>query len=296
MRRAADARTSRRCGGVIGDGAPCALRSGDVKTDDIVSLERRTGGPSPLHTHGSPQNVDRMNASRLSMRAIPFDVTAAGVATQLLTERHRQNLTGLATLLNVPRRTIVYREDTLARWIFMIAGGVVKSFRHLPSGKRRIFAFLFPGDVFGLAENGQFVNTTQTVTGATLYRIPVDALKDLLRRDPDLQFKFLCKVTHHLRESQRHAIVVSTRSAASKIALFLKMLQRDGHWDAESSAPRSVAMPMTRVDIADYLGISAEAVSRSTSRLVRRGIIAFPSRHHVCILNSAELDRVAGMT
>jgi CRP-like cAMP-binding protein len=237
-----------------------------------------------------------MNASRLSMRAIPFEVTAAGVATQLLTERHRQNLTGLATLLNLPRRTIVYREDTLARWVFMIASGVVKSFRHLPSGKRRIFAFLFPGDVFGLAENGQFVNTTQTVTGATLYRIPVDALKDLLRRDPDLQFRFLCKVTHHLRESQRHTILVSTRTAASKLAMFLKMLQRDGHWGAESSAPRSVAMPMTRVDIADYLGISAEAVSRSTSRLVRRGIIAFPSRHHVCILNSAELDRVAAIT
>jgi CRP-like cAMP-binding protein len=234
-----------------------------------------------------------MNASRLSMRAIPFDVTAAGVATQLLTERHRQNLTGLATLLKVPRRTIVYREDTLARWIFMIAGGVVKSFRDLPSGRRHIACFLFPGDVFGLAENGQFVNTTQTVTDVTLYRIPVDALKDLLRRDPDLQFRFLCKVTHQLRESQRHTICVSTRTAAGKLALFLKMLQRDGQSRAEPSAPRSVAMPMTRSDIADYLGISAEAVSRCTSRLVRSGIIAFTGRHHVRILNSVELDRVA---
>ena len=80
-----------------------------------------------------------MNAHALSMRAIPFDtVTAAGVATQLLTERHRQNLEGLATSMTVPRRTVVYREDTVARWIFMIADGVVKSYRHLPSGKRRI--------------------------------------------------------------------------------------------------------------------------------------------------------------
>lgn len=236
-----------------------------------------------------------MNANRLSMHAIPFDVTAAGVATQLLTERHRQNLTGLATLLNVPRRTIVYRADTLARWIFMLAGGVVKSFRDLPSGKRHIACFLFSGDVFGLAENGQFVNTTQAVTDVTLYRIPVDALKDLLRRDPDLQFRFLCKITHQLRESQRHTICVSTRTAAGKLALFLKMLQREGQWSAEPSASRSVAMPMTRIDIADYLGISAEAVSRSISRLVRSGIIAFRGRHNVRILNSAELDRVAAM-
>jgi CRP/FNR family transcriptional regulator, anaerobic regulatory protein len=230
------------------------------------------------------------------MHAIPFDtVSAAGVATQLLTERHRQNLVGLATPLNVPRRTIVYRQDTLARSIFMIADGVVKSYRDLTSGKRRILAFLFPGDVFGLAEKGQFVNTTQTVTRATIYRIPVDALKDLLRRDPDLQFRFLCKVTHQLREAQRHTILVSGHTAAGKIALFLKMLERDGHWHPDHSAPRCIAMPMTRADIADYLGMSAEAVSRCTSRLVRRGIVAFPDRHRVRILNPAELDRLASL-
>jgi len=235
-----------------------------------------------------------MNASALSLRAIPFDaVSAVGVATQLLTERHRENLAGLATSMHMPRRTIVYREETLARWIFMIADGVVKSYRDLPSGKRCIVGFLFRGDVFGLAENGQFVNSTQTVTRATVYRIPVDALKDLLRRDPDLQLRFLCKVTHQLREAQRHTIGVSRRTTAGKIALFLKMLERDGHWHADRSAPRSIAVPMTRADIADYLGISAEAVSRCTSRLVRRGIVEFPDRYHVRILNPAELERLA---
>lgn len=237
-----------------------------------------------------------MNATALSMRAIPFDaVTAAGVATQLLTERHRRNLAGLATAMCLPRRAIVYREDTPAQWIFMIANGVVKSYRHLPSGKLRVVGFLFPGDVFGLAENGQFVNSTQTLTPATLYRIPVDALKDLLRRDPDLQFRFLCKVTHQLRESQRHTICVSSHAAVGKIALFLKMLERDGQWHAERSAPDSIALPMTRADIADYLGISAEAVSRCTRRLVRHGVVAFPDRHRVRILNRVELDRLAAV-
>jgi CRP-like cAMP-binding protein len=228
------------------------------------------------------------------MRAIPFErVSAAGVATQLLTERHRQNLEGLATPLNVTRRTIFYREDTPAEWVFMIANGVVKSYRHLSSGKRHIVAFLFPGDVFGLAENGLFVNTTQAVTRATVYRIPVDALKDLLRRDPDLQFRFLCKVTHQLREAQRHTISVARHTAAGKIAMFLKMLERDAHSRSEASAPRSLNVPMTRTDIADYLGLSPEAVSRTTSRLVRRGVLAFPDRHRVRILNPVELDRLA---
>src|SRR5262249_30761674 len=154
-------------------------------------------------------------------------------------------------------------------------------------------AFLFPGDVFGLAENGRYVNTTQTVTRAMLYRIPLDALKDLLRRDPDLQFRFLCKVTHQLREAQRHTINVSRRTALGKVAMFLKMLERDGQWRGDHVSPRSLTVPMTRVDIADYLGLSPEAVSRVTSRLVRRGILAFPDRHRVCILNPTELDRLA---
>jgi CRP/FNR family transcriptional regulator, anaerobic regulatory protein len=234
------------------------------------------------------------SAHELALRAIPFErVTAAGVATQLLTERHRQNLAGLATRLTVPRRTIFYREDTPAESVFMIANGVVKSYRDLPSGKRHIAAFLFPGDVFGLAENGRFVNTTQAVTRVALYRIPVDALKDLLRRDPDLQFRFLVKVTHQLREAQRHTISVTRHTAAGKFAMFLKMLERDAQWRNDTSAPRSLAVPMTRADIADYLGLSPEAVSRCTSRLVRRGILSFPDRHHVHILNPAELDRLA---
>jgi CRP-like cAMP-binding protein len=251
-------------------------------------------GSAPVYAHGSTPEAEGMNPSELAIRAIPFEkLTAAGVATQLLTDRHRQNLAGLATSLNVPRRTIFYREDTPAEWVFMIAKGVVKSYRDLPSGKRHIAAFLFPGDVFGLAENGRFVNSTQAVTRATVYRIPIDALKDLLLRDADLQFRFLVKVTHQLREAQRHTISVTRHTAIGKVAMFLKMLERDEHSRNEPSAPRVLMMPMTRADIADYLGLSPEAVSRTTSRLVRRGIVAFPDRHRVRILNPTELDRLA---
>jgi CRP/FNR family transcriptional regulator, anaerobic regulatory protein len=251
-------------------------------------------GPAPVYAHGSAPEAEGVNTGELAIRAIPFEkLTAAGVATQLLTDRHRQNLAGLATSLNVPRRTIFYREDTPAEWVFMIAKGVVKSYRDLPSGKRHIAAFLFPGDVFGLAENGRFVNSTQAVTRAMVYRIPIDALKDLLLRDADLQFRFLTKVTHQLREAQRHTISVTRHTAVGKVAMFLKMLERDEHWRGDSSGPRSLMVPMTRADIADYLGLSPEAVSRTTSRLVRRGILAFPDRHRVRILDPAALDRLA---
>ena len=73
------------------------------------------------------------------------------------------------------------------------------------------------------------------------------------------------------------------------------MHERDGHRNGDRLAPHCIAMPMTRTDIADYLGISAEAVTRSPARLVRQGIVAFPDRHLVCILNPGELARLASM-
>src|SRR6185312_10753222 len=102
-------------------------------------------------------------AHGLSLDAVSFDAGAKGAITPLLTVKQRRQLAALATRLRLPPRTTVYREGDALSWIFINGGGVVKAFRELPSGKRRIMAFLFPRDVFGLAENGRYVNTTKTI-------------------------------------------------------------------------------------------------------------------------------------
>jgi signal transduction histidine kinase len=103
---------------------------------------------------------------------------------------------------------------------------VVKAFRDLPSGRRRVAAFLFPEDVFGLVENGRYLNTTQTVTAVTLYRIPIDELERLFLHDGHLQFQFLCEVTHELRQVQRQAIALTRRDAVGRVAMFFSMLEQ----------------------------------------------------------------------
>ncbi len=67
--------------------------------------------------------------------------------------------------------------------MFIGAEGVVKTFKDMPSGRRWVMSFLFPDDIFGLAENGLYVRTAQAVTHATLYRIELDVLMDALKRD-----------------------------------------------------------------------------------------------------------------
>lgn len=222
-----------------------------------------------------------------SLRAVRFGPTGGAGAVPLLTKAQRQRLSAIATRLRLRPRTIVYREDAPASAVFIIASGVVKSFRDLPSGRRRVAGFLFAEDIFGLAENGHYVNTTQAVTEVKAYRLPLDALEQLFLHDGQLQMQFLVKVTHALRQAQRQKIVLTRRDAIGRVAMFLSMLERRA---ADAGIRSAIDVPMSRSDVAGYLGLSLEAVSRATTALTRRRTIAFVDRHTVRIVDRGRFD------
>ena len=229
-----------------------------------------------------------------SIRAIPFDrVWPSSMTTELLTEPQRQHLASISSVRHLQRRGILFAADTVADSVFIVSHGVMKSFRELPSGRRRVVAFLFPSDVMGLAEQGRYVNTAQALTAATVYCIPLDVLKESFRRDVSLQFQFLCKVTHELREAQRQTLAVGRRDAPGKLAMFLETLRRNRSLREGNGSHGAIEIPMSRTDIANYLGLSHEAVSRAAGRLARLGLVAFPDRHHVEILDPTRLHRLA---
>lgn len=225
-----------------------------------------------------------------SLEAIPFQQSPAGAKpARLLTERQHLHLASIASRIQLPARSVIYSEESAAGWIYIVGSGVVKAFRHLPMGRRYIAAFVFRSDVFGLAENGLYVNTTQTVTAVTLYRLKTEVLADSLRRDADLQMKFVVKLTHELREAQRRAIVLSRRDAAGRVAMFLSMLEK--HTPC-ALARSTVDLPMSRSDIADYLGLTLEAVSRATRKLEQQGIVGFDVPHTAHILDRRRFEHL----
>ena len=215
-----------------------------------------------------------------SLRAIPFQGLAGAGLVELLSEPQRHDLERMATIQRFPARGVVYRAGAAADAVFIVADGAVKSFRELASGRCRIAAFLFAHDLFGLAAAGHYVNTTQAITPLTAYRLDVAALAGAFRRDPDLELRFLCKAVHELREAQHHAIIVGRRHATGRLAMLLHLLERN----APARGP-DVHIPMTRSDIANYLGLSLESVVRACGRLERQGIVAFVDRHHARILD-----------
>ena len=85
------------------------------------------------------------------LRAIPFVGAQAGTTAPMPTPSQREQLARIGVRLRLPPRMMIYREQSPARWVFVVIEGVVKTFRDLPSGKRPVTAFLAPGDLFGLA-------------------------------------------------------------------------------------------------------------------------------------------------
>ena len=184
---------------------------------------------------------------------------------------------------------MVYREQSAATSVFAVADGVVKTYRDLPSGKRTIGAFLFARSV----RPGRERALHQLRPGGHASRcigFPLDELTRLLKHDADMQFQFLVKVTHELRESQRRAILMGRRDAAGRLAMFVMMMGK--HADQAGKAAGIVPLPMTRSDIAGFLGLSLESISRAAAELERRGFVTF-DRHLGRIVDPAGLARLA---
>ena len=212
------------------------------------------------------------------------------MAARLLTPKQREQLAQLATRVSFNERAVVYKERTPATAVYICREGALRASRELPSGKRRVVAFMFKDDLFGLAQNGLFLNTVQALTRSVCYRIPREPLKELLQKDGELEFQFLCKVIHELRELQFRVIVLGRRSAAGRVAMFLTMLEKNLYGPTPTGV---IPLHMTRSDIAGYLGLSLESVSRACKRLVDTGLIKFPNQRTVQVLDRKHLEQLS---
>jgi len=240
-------------------------------------------------THGRGAHTTAQQEHAPSLNAMPFGLSSTRAVVQLLTHPQRLQILGIATQLRLTTRTTLYRADSPAEWIFFVSRGVVKAFRDLPSGKRRVMAFLFPSDLVGLAECGRYVNTVQAITPVTVYRTRLDQLMELLKRDPSLKLQFLYKIAHELRESLRQTIVFSRRDAAGRLAMFLRMLEQR----AGDQKDGTIDIPMSRSDIANFIGLSLESVIRASHRLEESGLVAFEDLHRARVLHRRRFEELA---
>jgi len=251
---------------------------------------RRISRLNPTASAGTSLAEPRNVAGHLlpSIHAVPLTNTGP---TLRLTARDREHLATIATMMRVGPGTVFYERGSHAGWIYNIASGTVCSFRPLPNGAERVNAFLFAEDLFGLARRGVYVNSTRAVTPVAAFKFPIDALSGLLMGNAPLQFRFLCKITHTLREAQRRALVLTRRDPVERVAVFLAMMEEAQ--GGPRAADTAIELPMSVRDIANFVHLTPGSVEAAFDALESQGIIERAAGGAVTVRDRARFDEQA---
>lgn len=212
----------------------------------------------------------------------------------LLSDDERARLAVIACVVRLRKGERIYRAGAPADAIYNVMSGVVKAFSTEADGTEHIHAFLFADDLLGLSDEGRYVNSAEAVTPLTAYRLPTAKLQSHLRKDAGLEFHVICKLCQELRQAQRHAFLLSQRSALPKLAMFLQLLE-----DLQASRDEPVNeihLPMDRTEIGEFVGMSLAAVSRGFKELAAKGIIELRNRRHVKVRDRAAFDDLADLS
>jgi CRP/FNR family transcriptional regulator len=178
-----------------------------------------------------------------------------GESHQLLNDDERARLATVASIVRFKKGAQIYSDGEPAKAVFNIIGGVIKIYRPTPEGGDYVCAFLYPEDLFGLTEEGRYVNSAKAITPAIMYSLPLHALQRPLFKDADLELHVIAKLCHELRQAQRHAFLLAQKHALSKLAMFLQLQE---HVQSANGIPSSeIYLPMNRSDIADYVSMSS---------------------------------------
>lgn len=165
----------------------------------------------------------------------------------------------------------VFLEGDAAAHVYMVQLGHICVYRTLSDGRRQIVDFAYPGDIIGLGSVGEYSHSAQATTRTRLRSIPTGALEQAVARDGRLGLKLYEALSRELIASRELLFTVSQRTAEERVAAFLLALSRRNQRNGE--AAHEFVLPMTRGDIADFLGLTIETVSRMFTKLRTDGVI-----------------------
>jgi len=218
------------------------------------------------------------------------DIRALSICN-VLSAGELERLRRIITQVQVDAGRTVIEEGAPAEDLFNVVAGTVKLYKLLADGRRQITGFLFPGDFLGIALNDIYAYTAEAIEPLQLCRFPRRKLELLLAELPRLERRLFGEVAHELAAAQDQMLLLGRKTAKERVASFLLQLSRRAAKRRQPPSP--LPMPMSRADIADYLGLTTETVSRSFTQLRQAGLIAKDRQNRVEIRNLAGLSALA---
>lgn len=181
-----------------------------------------------------------------------------------------------------PKQTMIYHQGAPLKGFYRVNSGVVMSYRLLENSQRQISGFHTEGDFFGLSSGKEHLDSAVTVTTANVVLLTLSDIS----KSQNLQEELFTATCKQLNASQSLITVLTKKTALQKVVTFIDMLIK---LQKLSGKEYDVSLPMSRLDIAEYLGLSIETVSRQLTVLKEYGVIELPSRHIIHVKDPAKL-------
>jgi CRP/FNR family nitrogen fixation transcriptional regulator len=180
----------------------------------------------------------------------------------------------------------IYAEGGTAHHLYRVVSGLVRICGFGAEGRRYIDRFYRPGEVFGLAAGAEHEFSAEAVTACVVVPWRRRVLEAEALRDGETGRMLLATASEAMARAQAHARLLARASAPQKMAHFLLELTPPG--------ARELELAMARQDIADYLGMTIETVSRTLCLLEREAVIAMPVARKIVLVSRAALEALAG--
>jgi CRP-like cAMP-binding protein len=178
--------------------------------------------------------------------------------------------------------THLFREGDAAKYFYKIKSGVLRSTRVLKNGRRQVLSFSLPGDIIGFPDDEHHNTDCDVIAPAevTLFRRKALANGE---ESPEMRQLLLLAALREISAMQDHLMVLARKSAIEKVASFLAVLSKRTGTSLGNYS--TFELPMSRADIADFLGLTIETVSRTFSVLRKSGAIALETSKIVVVLD-----------
>jgi len=239
----------------------------------------------PPQRQPSPRSAEKI-AACAACRVRDLGVCAA------LNQPELAELAGIMTEVSYPTGKTLFDEGEPAEALYNITGGAARLYKLMPDGRRQITGFLLQGDLLGLARNGRYTCSAETLGNMRACRYVHRRFDALVERFPDLRRRLHENAVDELVEAHTHMLLLGRKTAAERVASFLLRLSRRQSRHGFPAQP--VRLPMTRADIADYLGLTTETVSRTVTRLKTQGLIRLRPDSEVELVDELRLAALAG--
>lgn len=201
--------------------------------------------------------------------------------------RLEQSLYRMGAVISYPREAEIFVANDAADYLYRVTSGIVQTYRVVSGRRRQVGGFYVPGDIFGIEFSPKRTLSAEAVTDTKVQILKRSAINALAGRDAAMARELFILTARELWRAQEHMLLL-VKSAQERVAGFLlEIADRMATGDA-------VELPMSRQDIADYLGLTIETVSRTLTSMESTAVIEMLTSRCIVLRDRSALERLNG--